>query len=133
MKKVLILLFTVFSVSSFSQEVIWEKHKEIDGVIINKGNILCFNNEILTFEIKNTNNYKISISWYEEVWINDICKQNGKSQEHYRELILNPGELVQGDCTFQKSFYIGSKVHRGSEVMTLTHFQLKNIIVETEK
>ena len=127
------MLFTVFSILSFSQEVIWEKYKEIDGVIINKGNIECFNNDILTFEIKNTNNYKISISWYEEVCINDICKQNGESQEHYRELILNPGELVQGDCTFQKSFYIGSKVNRGSKDMILTHFQLKNIIVKTEK
>ena len=133
MKKILILLFTLFYFTSFSQDIIWENYKEIDGVIVNKGSIECYDNEILTFEIKNTNNYKITVSWYEEVWVDGVCKQNGASQEHYRKITLNPEETVQGDCTFQKSFYIGSKVYRGSKVMILTHFQLNNIIVEKEK
>ena len=133
MRKRIILLMTLLSFVSFSQEVIWENHKEIKGVIINKGTIECHNNELLTFAIENTNNYTITISWYEEVWINDVCKQNGESQEHYRELTLLPEEIVQGDCTFRQSFYIGSKVVRGTQTLLLTYFQLNNIIVEAEK
>jgi len=41
MKKLLILLFTVFSFTSFSQDVNWENYSEKDGVIINKGMIDC--------------------------------------------------------------------------------------------
>lgn len=133
MKKELILLFTSFTFFSFSQGVIWESYKEIDGVIVNKGNIECHNNELLTFEIKNTNDYKVIISWYEEVWINGMCKQDGSSQEHYRKIMLDSGEIVQGDCNFKESVYIGSKVHRGNQELILTHFQWNNIIVEKDK
>ena len=123
MKKILISVFTFSSFFTFSQDVSWEYYQEIDGVIVSTRNIECYNNEILTFEIKNTNNYKVTISWYEEVWINDICKQNGESQEHYRSITLNAEETAQGDCTFKDSFYIGSKVHLSEKVMNLTHFQ----------
>ena len=126
MKKELILLFTSFTFFSFSQGVIWESYKEIDGVIVNKGNIECHNNELLTFEIKNTNDYKVIISWYEEVWVNGMCKQDGSSQDHYRKIILDSGD-------FKESVYIGSKVYRGDQELILTHFQWNNIIVEKDK
>ena len=77
MKKLLILLLTIFSFSSFAQDVNWENYSEKDGVIINKGMINCNGNELLTFEITNTNNQKVVISWYEEVWVDGVCKQNG--------------------------------------------------------
>ena len=59
MKKLLILLLTIFSFSSFAQDVNWENYSEKDGVIINKGMIDCNGNELLTFEITNTNNQKV--------------------------------------------------------------------------
>ena len=133
MRKLLILLLTIFSFPSFAQDVNWENYSEKDGVIINKGMINCNGNELLTFEITNTNNQKIVISWYEEVWVDGICKQNGESLEDFRTLILLPNEKVEGSCTFQESFYIGSKIKRGNRVMTLTSFSLNNISVEIEK
>ena len=60
-------------------------------------------------------------------------KQSGESLEDFRTLTLNPNERVAGSCSFQKSFYIGSKIKRGSRVMTLTSFSLNNISVEIEK
>ena len=133
MRKLLILLLTIFSFSSFAQDVNWENYSEKNGVIINKGMIDCNGNELLTFEITNTNNQKVVISWYEEVWVDEVCKQNGESLEDFRTLTLNPNEKVTGSCSFQKSFYIGSKIKRGSRVMTLTSFSLNNILVEIEK
>ena len=133
MRKLLILLLTIFSFSSFAQDVNWENYSEKNGVIINKGMIDCNGNELLTFEITNTNNQKVVISWYEEVWVDGACKQNGESSEDFRTLTLNPNEKVAGSCSFQKSFYIGSKIKRGSRVMTLTSFSLNNISVEIEK
>ena len=133
MRKLLILLLTIFSFSSFAQDVNWENYTEKNGVIINKGMIDCNGNELLTFEITNTNNQKVVISWYEEVWVDGVCKQNGQSSEDFRTLTLNPNEKVTGSCSFQESFYIGSKIKRGSRVMTLTSFSLNNISVEIEK
>lgn len=133
MKKLLILLFTVFSFTSFSQDVNWENYSEKDGVIINKGMIDCNGNELLTFKITNTNNQKVVISWYQEVWVDGVCKQDGKTEEYFRTLTLNANEIVEGSCSFNKSFYIGSKVKRGNKVMTLTSFSLNNISVEIEK
>ena len=133
MRKLLILLLTIFSFSSFAQDVNWENYSEKNGVIINKGIIDCNGNELLTFEITNTNNQKVVISWYEEVWVDEVCKQSGESLEDFRTLTLNPNERVTGSCSFQKSFYIGSKIKRGSRVMILTSFSLNNISVEIEK
>ena len=133
MRKLLILLLTVFSFSSYAQDVNWENYFEENGVIINKGMIDCNGNELLTFEITNTNSQKVVISWYEEVWVDGVCKQNGRSSEDFRTLTLNPDEKVVGSCSFQESFYIGSKINRGSRVMTLTSFSLNNISVEIEK
>ena len=133
MKKLLILLLTVSSFSSFSQDVNWKNYSEKDGVIINKGMIDCNGNELLTFKITNTNNQKAVISWHEEVWVDGICKQDGKSSEYFRTLTLNPNEIVAGSCSFKESFYIGSKVKRGNRVMTLTAFSLNNISVKIEK
>ena len=133
MRKLLILLLTIFSFSSFAQDVNWENYSEKNGVIINKGMIDCNGNELLTFEITNTNNQKVVISWYEEVWVDEVCKQSGESLEDFRTLTLNPNEKVTGSCSFQKSFYIGSKIKRGSRVMILTSFSLNNISVEIEK
>jgi|TARA_Y100001968_G_C19395772_1_gene738233 hypothetical protein len=130
MKKLLILLFVLFGIAGFSQDIVWKEYENISGVIIKTSNIVCHNNEILTFQIENSNDYQVTISWYEEVWIDGVCKQEGKDNpEHFRELILHPGQVVQGDCTFIESFYIGSKVYRGDVVMKLTHFQLNNIVV----
>ena len=133
MRKLLILLLTVFSSSSYAQDVNWENYSEKDGVIINKGMIDCNGNELLTFEITNTNNQKVVISWYEEVWFDGFCKQDGQSSEFLKTLTLNPNEKVAGSCSFQESFYIGSKIKRGSRVMTLTSFSLNNISVKIEK
>ncbi len=133
MRKLLILLLTVFSFSSYAQDVNWENYFEENGVIINKGMIDCNGNELLTFEIINRNSQKVVISWYEEVWVDGVCKQNGRSSEDFRTLTLNPDEKVVGSCSFQESFYIGSKINRGGRVMTLTSFSLNNISVEIEK
>ena len=133
MKKLLILLFTVFSFTSFSQDVNWENYSQKDGVIIKKGMIDCKGNELLTFKITNTNNQKVVVSWYQEVWVDGVCKQDGKTEEYFRTLTLNANEIVEGSCSFNKSFYIGSKVKRGNRVMTLTSFSLNNISVEIEK
>ena len=93
----------------------------------------CNGNELLTFKITNKNKQRSVVSWYEEVWVDGVCKQDGKSSEYFRELTLDPNESIEGSCSFQRSFYIGSKVKRGNKVMILTSFSLNNISVEIEK
>ena len=133
MRKRLILLFVFFSVLSSAQSSLWEPYLEIDGVAIRKAVIECHNNELLTFEFENINNHEVTISWYEEVWVDGICKQDGASEEHLRELVMAPGEKIRGDCNFRESFYIGYKVRRGNKILQLTSFQLNNIIVKKVK
>ncbi len=129
MKKVLILILTIFSFNSFSQSGKWENLMEIEGVKIDKTIIECGVNELITFRFSNLNNYNVSVTFYEEVWVDGLCKQDGFSEEYYRELSLKANEIISGSCSFADSFYIGSKIKRGNKTMVLTHFDLKNISV----
>ena len=129
MKKVLILILTIFSFNSFSQSEKWENLIEIEGVKIDKTIIECGVNELITFRFSNLNNYNVSVTFYEEVWVDGQCKQDGFSEENYRELSLKSNEIISGSCSFADSFYIGSKIKRGNKTMVLTHFDLKNISV----
>jgi|TARA_B110000211_G_C14031617_1_gene532389 hypothetical protein len=129
MKKVLILILTIFSFNSFSQSGKWENLMEIEGVKIDKTIIECGVNELITFRFSNLNNYNVSVTFYEEVWVDGQCKQDGFSEENYRELSLKSNEIISGSCSFADSFYIGSKIKRGNKTMVLTHFDLKNISV----
>ncbi|MGY8951489.1 MAG: hypothetical protein ACKVJW_06870 [Flavobacteriales bacterium] len=129
MKKVLILILTIFSFNSFSQSENWENLMEIEGVKIDKTIIECGVNELITFRFSNLNNYNVSVTFYEEVWVDGQCKQDGFSEENYRELSLKSNEIISGSCSFADSFYIGSKIKRGNKTMVLTHFDLKNISV----
>jgi hypothetical protein len=129
MKKVLILILTIFSFNSFSQSENWENLTEIEGVKIDKTIIECGVNELITFRFSNLNNYNVSVTFYEEVWVDGQCKQDGFSEENYRELSLKSNEIISGSCSFANSFYIGSKIKRGNKTMVLTHFDLKNISV----
>jgi len=129
MKKVLILILTIFSFNSFSQSEKWENLMEIEGVKIDKTIIECGVNELITFRFSNLNNYNVSVAFYEEVWVDGLCKQDGFSKENYRELSLKANEIISGSCSFADSFYIGSKIKRGNKTMVLTHFDLKNISV----
>ena len=129
MKKVLILILTIFSFNSFSQSENWENLMEIEGVKIDKTIIECGVNELITFRFSNLNNYNVSVIFYEEVWVDGLCKQDGFSEENYRELSLKANEIISGSCSFADSFYIGSKIKRGNKTMVLTHFDLKNISV----
>ena len=129
MKKVLIVVLTIFSFNSFSQSQNWENITEIEGVKIEKTIIECGVNELITFRFSNLNNYNVSVTFYEEVWVDGQCKQDGFSEENYRELSLKSNEIISGSCSFADSFYIGSKIKRGNKTMVLTHFDLKNISV----
>ena len=129
MRKLLVLLAGLWSFMSFSQQSEWEFYKDIDGVKFETRTIECSGNELLTFRISNMNDYSVNVLWKEEVWMDGICKQKGDSVEDERELRLLSREIKEGTCEFKESFYIGSKVKRGSRVMILTHFDLKNIKV----
>ena len=104
-----------------------------DGVVIRSVILECGDNEILTFEISNNNDYEVTIGWYEEVWVDNICKQDGKSIEHYREIHLNQNQIIIGDCSFKDSFYILYSLFRKGSKMSLTHFDLKDIQVKIKK
>ena len=133
MRKSLILFALFWSTISFSQQSDWEIYTEMDGVKIETRTIECYGNEMLTFRISNDNNYSVSIAWHEEVWVDGVCKQTGESAEDKRELYLVANEVISGSCDFKKSFYIGSKINRGTRVMSLTHFDLNNITVLENK
>ena len=94
MKKVLILILTIFSFNSFSQSEKWENLMEIEGVKIDKTIIECGVNELITFRFSNLNNYNVSVTFYEEVWVDGQCKQDGFSEENYRELSLKANEII---------------------------------------
>jgi len=98
-------------------------------VKIDKTIIECGVNELITFRFSNLNNYNVSVTFYEEVWVDGQCKQDGFSEENYREFSLKSNEIISGSCSFANSFYIGSKIKRGNKTMVLTHFDLKNISV----
>ena len=129
MKKVLILPFLFWSFISFSQSENWTDFTELDGVKIESSILECGVNELITFKFTNTNSYDVSVSWFEEFWVDGVCKQTGNSEEHFRVLSLKSGEEIKGNCSFQDSFYIGSKIKRGNKTMVLTHFDLKNVSV----
>ena len=129
MREILILFSLLLSLVSVSQKTELQIYKNIDGVKFETKIIECHGNEILTFKISNTNDYSVNVFWNEEFWMDGICKQSGESDEHLKELNLSSRESVEGSCNFNESFYIGYKIKRGSQIMNLTHFDLKNITV----
>ena len=129
MKKGIILLFSILSFSVFSQENAWVNVAELDGVTIEESVIKCGNNELLTFRISNANPYSITISWFEEVWVNEVCKKNGNTEEFKKSVTLQSNEIIEGDCSLQEDFYIGYKYMQSGTEMQLTHHDLKNINV----
>ena len=130
MRKTIFLILLTFVMTSFGQETLFEKYKEIDGVKIKKAIVECNGNQVLTFSFTNDNSHSVKLSWYEEVWMDGICKQNGSGEENFRTLILSANQIIEGDCDFTESFYIGSKIKRGKRFSLLTFFDFKNLIVE---
>ncbi len=130
MRKTIFLILLIFVMTSFGQENLFEKYKEIDGVEIKKAIVECNGNQVLTFSFRNDNSHSVKLSWYEEVWMDGICKQNGSGEENFRTLTLSANQIIEGDCDFRESFYIGSKIKRGKRFSLLTFFDFKNLIVE---
>ena len=93
MKKVLILILTIFSFNSFSQSENWENLMEIEGVKIDKTIIECGVNELITFRFSNLNNYNVSVAFYEEVWVDGLCKQDEFSVDS--KFSLKENEIIK--------------------------------------
>ena len=80
MKSFFFLIFFIVAIRSFSQSVI-EKNQiySSDGIEINLKKVDCIDKakgiekQILYFEMINSNNYPVNISFKKELWYNNVC------------------------------------------------------------
>lgn len=93
----------------------WKLFQEEEGLRIEVKDVECntenvSNQRLVLLRFTNTTSEKRQFTWKVEVWRNDICMNCHKinSGEYTREVVLEPGESIEGTCDSKdnKALYI---------------------------
>ena len=118
----LFFLASFFSMNLQAQEtnankVEWQLYTELNGVQIYYKNVECNDvhngiyAEYVYLQIVNTTNVAMNVSWDEEIWRDNKCLSCGKNTaEFHKELILDPGDVIEPSCKTKKNLKILSPV-----------------------
>ncbi len=140
--KTTVLLFALFiATNSFSQwkEIQHEKHLKIE---ISRDQCPDYRDRIQNvyfFRFTNTSLQKRKFSWNLAIYRKNVCQNCDQidSDEHFYEIILNPGESVEGKCSsdlyLHQHLYLFDtyeKYVKGMDMTPLSDFQFININTE---
>lgn len=139
MKSFFFLIFFIIAIRSFSQSAI-EKNQiySSDGIEINLKKVDCIDKakgiekQILYFEMINSNNYPVNISFKRELWYNNICDACiSNSSEYFINQNIQSSSSIQGGCTSKiPSLNIFVKMLNLDNVRQLTNYECKDIKIE---
>ncbi|MDG1148320.1 MAG: hypothetical protein P8N52_08465 [Crocinitomicaceae bacterium] len=84
----------------------WTEYKMIKGVTIEYlfescNSQLVFNQSLVLFRFTNTTSSLVKVSWRVKTFRNGVCSncESIGKLESLKELVLNPGESFEGDCS----------------------------------
>tara|TARA_B100000809_G_C15128984_1_gene527552 strand:- start:3037 stop:3486 length:450 start_codon:yes stop_codon:yes gene_type:complete len=144
-KTTLILLLSVIVQFGFGQikpNKNWTAFLKYEGVDVEYKYAPCntnkVNNQILVlFRFINASSDKVTLSWGEERWVNNICSNCNSvaSQEKTKRITLEPYQTIEGDCSSKefKERYIFSQFIElvpGMSKSSLTDFKFRNISIK---
>jgi len=135
----LILIFSsyaLFAQETNADKVKWTLYKELNGVQISYKYVECNDihngifKEMLYFQLINTTDISMNISFNEEIWYNNKCVSCGKnSPEYHKEFVLEPGGELGPDCDSGNNLKIFSKFLNNTKASELTKFELNNLTI----
>ena len=140
----ILFLSTFFSFSNTQiTEDDWILYFENDKCIIEYKKQNCiyedfFNQEYIILQLTNKTNEKLTVSWNEERWYDNICSNCEQETEEYRKItIVNANQILVGQCNFHSNLKIFSNFSEKLEdmpgvnkIVKLTKFELKNINID---
>lgn len=140
----ILFLSTFFSFSNTqTTEDGWILYFENDKCIIEYKKQNCiyedfFNQEYIILQLTNKTNEKLTVSWNEERWYDNICSNCEQDTEEYRKItIINANQILVGQCNFHSNLKIFSNFSEKLEdmpgvnkIVKLTKFELKNINID---
>ncbi len=138
----LLLFFTFFSSWSLqaqetnADKVKWQLYSELNGVQIFYKNVECNDvhngiySEYVYFQIVNTTDIPMEVSWDEEIWRDNKCMSCGKNPaEFHKELTLDSGDIIEPTCKTKRELKIFSKFLNNISASELTKFKLNNLTI----
>ncbi|MGM0612295.1 MAG: hypothetical protein ACQESM_02165 [Bacteroidota bacterium] len=142
MKKVILLIIMIIPVITIGQEEDWKLFKESNGVMIYQMDKIWedpsegINQEMVLLKFVNTTDQKLHIEWYEVRWQGDNCRNcdSYKDPEYKHELTLEPGESIEGKCSFESpdGLAIFKRFVERDSVEPLSKFELRDLTVNPE-
>lgn len=136
------LIFASLSVSGIHAQqtnagkVKWQLYTELNGIQIFYKNVECNDvhngiySEYVYFQIVNTTDVAMSISWDEEIWRDNKCMSCGKNPaEFHKEFIIDAGDIIEPTCKTKRQLKIFSKFLNNISTSKLTQFKLNNLTI----
>jgi len=119
-----------------SNKVKWQLYSELNGVRIYSKKVECNDvhngifSEYVYFQIVNTTDVAMSVSWDEEIWRDNKCMSCGKNPaEFHTEFIIDAGDIIEPTCKTKPELKIFSKFLNNISSSELTKFKLNNLTV----
>jgi hypothetical protein len=139
MKKLVFLFIAIFPLLAFAQDGEWTLHKQENGVIVYQMDKIWedpsegINQEMVLLKFVNTTDQKLKIDWYDVRWYGGKCSNcdNYKDPEHHHSITLEPGESIEGKCSFDspRALSVFKRFLNHEDVEALTKFELRDFNV----
>lgn len=117
----------------------WREYFQNDQVKIETNTQTCSNaqagtsNNYILLRISNKTNQEVEVSFFKELWYNDVCSNCNGGDEAKTSIVLKANETVEGSCTSGlKELKIFHSMPNGSK-RTLNKFDIKNVTVSPLK
>ena len=113
----------------YTDELVQISSQKVDCVDASKGTA----KQYVVLTVWNKQEIPINVSFKKETWFDNKCSNcNSESPEYRVNLNLDANSAVRGSCaTDNRELRIFSKMLELKNVRELTHYELKNIEVET--
>ncbi len=136
------LIFASLSVSNISaqetnaEKVEWQLYSELNGIQIYYKKVECNDvhngifSEYVYFQIVNTTNVAMNVSWDEEIWRDNKCMSCGKNPaEFHKEFVIDAGDIIEPTCKTKRQLKMFSKFLNNISPSELTQFKLNNLTI----
>lgn len=119
----------------------WTEYKTVDGVKFSEKSVeqtIDKTNEThswIVFQIENTNDYDIKVTWKQDIWYNGVCRTCDQPEPsgYMFEKVLKAGESISGDPSDESNMLkIYSHIVSPARPGKLTKYEFKNITVEKQ-
>lgn len=136
-KRIPFLAFVVFSffiLSHTHERDVWTNYISSDEFKISYKSFQCVDDingtdhNYILLRFENKTNEKISISYKQELWYDNVCVNcESTSNEHIKTIELQPNEVIEGKCNSNSKYKIFQNMPSGLTKRSLTKFELKDI------